>query len=145
MLCPDRGLANPAGLRIREHRKAVDHTHLRALEKAPNPGIELRDNPFLPLHRLAEIQRRRRGKPYPVNRLLGRVLHGFKRAGSVDDGLRGNAPADQAGAAQPVSLDQRRIEAKLPRPDRCHIATRPAANHQHLRLDGLSHGQHPHP
>ena len=139
VLCPDRGLANPAGLRIREHGKPVDHPHLGPLEQTADTRVQLRYDAFLPLHGLAEVQAWRCRQTDAMDGFLHRMAHRLELAGSMNDGFRRDAAADKACATKAIPLNQRRVEPELSRPDGSHIAAGPATNHKNLGLDRFSH------
>ena len=52
----------------------------------------------------------------------------------VDDGLAGDATADEAGTASLVTLDHYRLQSELRGPDSGHIATGPRSDDQHIAL-----------
>ena len=80
-----------------------------------------------------EIERRRRQSIADAERVAaGCVDDAGELSGGVDQRLRRDAAADQAGAAEPVAFDQHGVEAELAGADRRDIAARPAADHQHL-------------
>ena len=76
-----------------------------------------------------------------MNRLLRRMTHALEFASHVDDRLRGNAPTDEARAAQLVSLDNRRIQPQLTGTDRRHITARTTADDEHFCSDHFRHSQ----
>ena len=63
------------------------------------------------------------------------VAHGFEFAGDVDDRLRGDAAADEAGAAEAVGLDEHGVDAELAGADRGDVAARAAADDEEFGFD----------
>ena len=66
--------------------------------------------------------------------------HAFEFGSHVDQSLRRDASADQAGAAQAVALHQHGVDPELAGPDRSDIASWPAAQNQEAGGDGLGPG-----
>jgi hypothetical protein len=98
------------------------------------------DDAFLPFVQLGHVEGRRAREFDPVQAFVGGgTRHGFEIPGGMDDGLRRNAAANEAGAAELVGFDQRGIEPQLAGADRRHIAARPTADDEDLCVNGL-HG-----
>jgi hypothetical protein len=91
------------------------------------------DNSALPTHRSAEINGRRGYAHTECGRLL---LHagGMKCVGNMDQRLGRNAADVETGSTHSALLDQHSLQAKLARPDRRHVTTRPTANDEHARF-----------
>src|SRR6516165_5223191 len=131
--------ADGAGLCILERSPAWHNLHLRTLEQRANAAIELVDDCLLPRNGLWQIENRRLAKADTKRAVAGRMLHRLELAGNMDECLRRDAAADEAGPAQPLIFDDRRVEAELPRADRRDIAARPAADDKNFCPDFISH------
>ena len=130
---------NLAGLRIREHRPTLNDAHLRAIEQAANAPVQPVDDAVLPFDGAREIETRRRIER-DAERVAAHRLGDLGVAiGGMDQRLRRDAAANEARAAEPVLLDEHRIEAELTRADRRDIATHAAANDEHARTQGFGH------
>src|SRR5260370_41536189 len=111
---------DPAGLAVDHHGASLQDFDPMSFQEHADAAGEAADNAILPLDRAREVdgrtldtQAERRGP-----RLLGCALVGV---GRMDEGLRRNAAAIEAGAAQPAIepalLHHHDIEAKLAGPD----------------------------
>src|SRR5262249_46491306 len=97
------------------------------------------DDAVLPAHGLGEIQADVAGDPQAQRIGALRPAQHAELAGGVDQRLRRDAAAEQAGAAQAVGLDQHGVEAELAGADGGDIAAGPGAEHQDLDLGGRAH------
>jgi hypothetical protein len=57
----------------------------------------------------------------------------------VDDRLRGDAAADQAGAAETVGFDEDCVDPELARADRGNVTARAAADDEEFRFQVFGH------
>ena len=70
------------------------------------------------------------------------LTDGIGRLSGVQDGLGGNAPAVEAGAADLVSLDEGDLETQLGPAQCCGVAARASAQDDHV-VDGVCHENSP--
>ena len=129
------GVSTGAGLGVGKARPALDDAHLGALQQAGDAAREAIDDAVLPRDRAGEIEARRR-----VDRDAEGVAAACRRAGNVekfvggmDQRLRRDAAAQQAGAAGPLAIDQHGVETELAGADRGDIAAGSAADHENAR------------
>src|ERR1700722_8502399 len=118
-------------LAVDDRRLAQERAHLGLLQKAADPASEARDDRILPGDRAGEIELRRPDRePNGVER--SRRAQAMRRAGGVDQRLRGNAADVEARSAEPAGFDEDRVEAKLAGADRGDVAARAAADDENL-------------
>src|SRR6185503_9507451 len=98
---------------VRHLAPAFDDVDLGALQELRDAGVELGDDGFFPGDGFGEVESGGCAEFYSVRRFRGGVAHGFELAGDVDVSLGRDAAADQAGAAELVGFDERRLEAEL--------------------------------
>ena len=66
--------------------------------------------------------------------VVGGFVERLQHLGIVDQRLGGDAAPVEADAAQALALDDGRLQPQLRRPNRGHIAARPAADHDYIIL-----------
>ena len=130
---------HPAGLCVGKNRPARHHAHLRAVHQPNDALVQPIDDAVLPFDHAPEVEPRR-GVERNAERIAAyRIGHAGIAVGSMDQRLRRDAAANEAGAAEPVALDQYGVEAELTGTDRGDIAAHAAADHQHTRAQGFGH------
>ena len=128
-----------AGLGIRKDPPPFDDVDFCPLQQARDTTVEPLDDAILPPHGLRQVKgwgRREADADIGQPRL---VRHLREPGCRVDQRLGRDAADVKAGAAQPVSLDQDRIEAELSGADRRDIAAGAAAEDKKFRLQAC-HG-----
>ncbi len=104
----------------------------------PTPPVSRVDDRILPRDRAGEIERRRPDRK-PNGGEPARLAQAMRGAGGMDQGFRGDAADIEARSAEPVGLDEDRVEAELAGADRGDIAARAAADDENLAAK-LVHG-----
>ena len=119
-----------------EHARTGDDRDLAALEQGLEPADEPVDDRLLAHLRLAELDRRGRR----VHAELGRVLDGAEDLGGLQELLGRDAAAVQAGASEPVLLDDGDAHAGRRAVERGGVTAGPAAEHDEIEFFGGSFG-----
>src|SRR5205823_12998392 len=102
----------------------TDHADLGPREKPGDAARPPVDDPVLPGEGLREVE-----LPHPLDGHAERLVarHVEEPVGGMDQRLRRDAAANEAGAAEPPGLDQNGVEAELAGADRGDITAQPAA------------------
>src|SRR6266851_10505164 len=101
---PFRGL-DRAVLRIGEGRPTLDDPHSGAGEQAGDAADEAIDDAVLPPDHAGEIEARRLAERDAERVAAHRIGDPGEAVGGVDQCLRRDAAADEAGAAEPALFD----------------------------------------
>jgi len=103
----------------------TDDGHAAGFEKSLNAFDELVDHRAFPLLRRGPVEGDVVGDDAEWGAALGKRVQ-LRR---LEQGLGGNAATDQAGAAQPVLLDDGCVRPELRGAERCHVSARSATHH----------------
>ena len=95
-------------------------------------AVEATNNTVLPLHRLDQVDMRRREGDAERAFARCKLRDPHELICGVDECLGWNAADVEAGAPQATGLDYHRVDAELSRPDRAHVAAGSRANYQKL-------------
>ena len=111
-----------------------DDRDLAALQQRLEAADEPVDDRLLAHLRLGELDRRRRR----VHAELGRAPHRAQHLGGLQQLLGRDAAAVQAGAAEPLLLDDRDAHARRRAVERGRVAARTTAEHDEIEVVGTS-------
>ena len=118
-------------LAVDDRRRPEKRAHLGLLQKNADAAGEARDDRILPGDRAREIELRRPDRE-PDGAERARLAQAMRRAGGVDQRLRGNAADVEAHSAELVGFDEDRVEPELTGADRSDIAAGTAADDENL-------------
>ena len=119
-------------LRIDKDAAGVDDAHIAPLGQLGQAAGERVDHLLLAGPHLVDRDLRLGIFDAPLGHFAGFADH----LGDVQQGLRRDAAAQQAGAAEPrVGLDDRRFQAEVGGQKRGRVAARPAAENHNFRVN----------
>ena len=104
------------------------------LEQLRDTAGQLGDDAVLPAFQLAHVEGRCGSEGNPQRIAAGMFAHILELARRMDDGLGGNTAAIEAGAPEPVPVDDNDIKAQLAGADRGGITARAAADNEKLAI-----------
>ena len=118
-------------LAIDDRRRSQERTHLGLLQKNADAVGEASDDRILPGDRARVIELRRANRE-PEGAERARLAQAMRRAGGVDQRLRGNAADVEAHSTELVGFDEDRVEPELTGADGSDIAAGTAADDENL-------------